>query len=296
MLHNALSLSDKLLLPQCTPGKLSSKHQKYTIDPNTRYNYWTVSAQQFQVFHLYNREEGPLVHQQISNSSDGKVKRRGRLDRRKTVQVTVRPNTATPQTTPSATPITPPTADHGKLLNWARESTCGYNGVRVSNLTTSWRNGLAFAALLHRYRPDKLNFTAVSKCDQVLDRVFSVTEREFGIVSPFTPKELSASSIPDRQKVVQYLSALQTHFTSKESKVSITAGNCYVLTPFYKICKRSTVIESYYSTVIACRASSDLPNSLQLKYSSRTRESPSTQFTDQIGIIKCVTTVHPRGV
>lgn len=40
------------------------------------------------------------------------------------------------------------------LLEWCKEVTKGYNGVKVTNLTTSWRNGMAFCAVIHHFRPD----------------------------------------------------------------------------------------------------------------------------------------------
>jgi len=42
------------------------------------------------------------------------------------------------------------------LLEWCKEVTKDYPGVKVTNLTTSWRNGLAFAAIVHHFRPDLL--------------------------------------------------------------------------------------------------------------------------------------------
>lgn len=41
----------------------------------------------------------------------------------------------------------------GRLLTWCQKQTQGYRGVDVTNLTSSWRNGLALCALLHRQRP-----------------------------------------------------------------------------------------------------------------------------------------------
>eukprot|EP01118_Nematostelium_gracile_P008291 TRINITY_DN2744_c1_g3_i2.p1 TRINITY_DN2744_c1_g3~~TRINITY_DN2744_c1_g3_i2.p1 ORF type:complete len:607 (+),score=287.42 TRINITY_DN2744_c1_g3_i2:572-2392(+) len=39
------------------------------------------------------------------------------------------------------------------LLKWCQDSTKGFEGVNVTNFTTSWRDGLAFCAILSRYRP-----------------------------------------------------------------------------------------------------------------------------------------------
>lgn len=40
------------------------------------------------------------------------------------------------------------------LLEWCKEVTKDYQGVKVTNLTTSWRNGMAFCAVIHHFRPD----------------------------------------------------------------------------------------------------------------------------------------------
>lgn len=40
------------------------------------------------------------------------------------------------------------------LLEWCKEVTKDYAGVKVTNLTTSWRNGMAFCAVIHHFRQD----------------------------------------------------------------------------------------------------------------------------------------------
>lgn len=40
------------------------------------------------------------------------------------------------------------------LLEWCKEVTKDCPNVRVTNLTTSWRNGIAFCAIIHHFRPD----------------------------------------------------------------------------------------------------------------------------------------------
>ena len=38
------------------------------------------------------------------------------------------------------------------LLSWVRQSTSPYSQVNVLNFTTSWTDGLAFNAVLHRHK------------------------------------------------------------------------------------------------------------------------------------------------
>ena len=38
------------------------------------------------------------------------------------------------------------------LEKWCRLATEGYEGVAVLNMTTSWRSGMAFCALIHHFR------------------------------------------------------------------------------------------------------------------------------------------------
>lgn len=42
------------------------------------------------------------------------------------------------------------------LLEWCQQVTQGHKGVKITNFSTSWRNGLAFCAILHHFYPEKM--------------------------------------------------------------------------------------------------------------------------------------------
>lgn len=48
------------------------------------------------------------------------------------------------------------------LLLWTQQCTDGYNGVSITNFTTSWKSGICFAALLHAHEPNLLDLSKLS--------------------------------------------------------------------------------------------------------------------------------------
>ena len=48
-----------------------------------------------------------------------------------------------------------------RLQEWARDVTSGYANVNVVNMTSSWRDGLAFCAILHYYCPNLIDFDSL---------------------------------------------------------------------------------------------------------------------------------------
>ena len=64
------------------------------------------------------------------------------------------------------------------LLLWCQRMTKDYDNVNIKNFSTSWSDGLAFAALLHKTYPDCLDYAALSADDPAttLAEAFRVAE------------------------------------------------------------------------------------------------------------------------
>uniref|UniRef100_A0A8C5NE05 EH domain binding protein 1 n=1 Tax=Gouania willdenowi TaxID=441366 RepID=A0A8C5NE05_GOUWI len=106
------------------------------------------------------------------------------------------------------------------LLAWCQEITKNYRGVKVTNFTTSWRNGLAFCALLHFFRPDVINYKALCPLDikennkKAYDGFASL-----GISRLLEPSDMVLLAIPDKLTVMTYLYQIRAHFTGEELNV-----------------------------------------------------------------------------
>uniref|UniRef100_A0A3B3BK96 EH domain binding protein 1 like 1 n=1 Tax=Oryzias melastigma TaxID=30732 RepID=A0A3B3BK96_ORYME len=103
------------------------------------------------------------------------------------------------------------------LLQWCQSVTSGYRGVKVTNFSTSWRNGLAFCAILHHFHPDKM-FLDSHDIKLNNKKAFDGFEA-LGISRLMEPSDMVLLSIPDRLIVMTYLSQIRSHFTNQELSV-----------------------------------------------------------------------------
>lgn len=83
------------------------------------------------------------------------------------------------------------------LLRWAQRTTHGYPNVNVRDFTHSWRDGLAFAAIIHRNRPDLLEWKKVERMRvrERIDTAFHIMEREYGVRRLLDPEGKGSSFI-----------------------------------------------------------------------------------------------------
>ena len=106
------------------------------------------------------------------------------------------------------------TAKDGLLL-WCQRKTQGYRDVNVVNFTSSWRDGMAFCALIHKHRPDLIDYDSLSKenVHDNLELAFSVAEKELGI-----PRFLDVDDvdIADERSIMTYLLQYFHAFSSSQ--------------------------------------------------------------------------------
>lgn len=101
------------------------------------------------------------------------------------------------------------------LLLWCQIKTADYPNVNVRNFTTSWRDGLAFNALIHKHRPDLINYSQLHKSNALynLNNAFTVAERKLGISRLLEPEDVNVD-IPDEKIIMTYVVGYY-HFFSK---------------------------------------------------------------------------------
>ncbi|KAL1516839.1 hypothetical protein ABEB36_000685 [Hypothenemus hampei] len=106
------------------------------------------------------------------------------------------------------------------LLEWCKEMTKDYPGVKVTNLTTSWRNGMAFCALIHHFKPDLINFDSLSPHDIKTNckMAFDAGDK-LGIPRVIDPSDMHMLAVPDKLAVMTYLHQLRAHFTGHQLQV-----------------------------------------------------------------------------
>ncbi|XP_025707608.1 F-actin-monooxygenase MICAL3 isoform X3 [Callorhinus ursinus] len=177
------------LLPQTTPENVSKNFSQYSIDPVTRYPNININfLRPSQVRHLYDTGETKDIRLEMENLVNSRT---------------------TPKLTRNES-----VARSSKLLGWCQRQTDGYAGVNVTDLTMSWKSGLALCAIIHRYRPDLIDFDSldeqnVEKNNQL---AFDIAEKELGISPIMTGKEMASVGEPDKLSMVMYLTQFYEMF------------------------------------------------------------------------------------
>jgi len=92
------------------------------------------------------------------------------------------------------------------LLLWVKHVTQEYQGVHIENFKTSFKDGMAFLALVHRFNPEKtkVDFKSHSKDtpEHNLSVAFELAEQELGIPKLLDTKEVMEGKVDERSLVL----------------------------------------------------------------------------------------------
>ncbi|XP_011874777.1 PREDICTED: protein-methionine sulfoxide oxidase mical3b isoform X2 [Vollenhovia emeryi] len=199
------------LLGQTTPENLNRDYAAYTLDPHTRYPNLNVrSVTPIQVRGLLDTDDPESIKQPAIQSEVDIPKKRRRRDLRADTQV--HPDT---------------------LLRWLQKQVALYDKVHIEDMGASFKDGLAICAIVHRYRPDLIDFYSLNAKDAVKNNqlAFDTLEKELNILPIMTGEEMVQCDVPDTLAMFSYLTQIYEAFRGeipyvKHPKLEPEAEEC----------------------------------------------------------------------
>uniref|UniRef100_A0A673KEJ3 EH domain-binding protein 1-like n=1 Tax=Sinocyclocheilus rhinocerous TaxID=307959 RepID=A0A673KEJ3_9TELE len=224
--------------PKVSPPR-SSKRKNVRLVDMSKYLYANITRTEEEELDESNPFYEPRASSAASSTADSSTsekstKRRAPLPPSAGPNPAVTPGGPAPKTSAPGGASTPPSLPSPipspvlggrpnasqSLLAWCREVTKNYRGVKITNFTTSWRNGLAFCALLHHFRPNLIDYKALNPQDikennkKAYDGFASL-----GISRLLEPSDMVLLAIPDKLTVMTYLYQIRAHFSGEELNV-----------------------------------------------------------------------------
>ncbi|NXY79752.1 ACTN4 protein, partial [Glareola pratincola] len=104
------------------------------------------------------------------------------------------------------------------LLLWCQRKTAPYKNVNVQNFHISWKDGLAFNALIHRHRPELIEYDKLRKDDPVtnLNNAFEVAEKYLDIPKMLDAEDIVNTARPDEKAIMTYVSSFYHAFSGAQ--------------------------------------------------------------------------------
>ncbi|XP_067324598.1 nesprin-2 [Anolis sagrei] len=141
------------------------------------------------------------------------------------------PSVETPSPTDNTSPTeSPPAKRNAKakerwkisakkaLLLWAKEQCARHGFISIADFKSSWRNGLAFLAVIHALRPGLVDVEkAKGRSNQEnLKEAFDLAEKELNIPRLLEPEDVDVTN-PDEKSIMTYVAQFLQYFKSLPS-------------------------------------------------------------------------------
>ncbi|KAG5831123.1 alpha-actinin-2b [Anguilla rostrata] len=117
------------------------------------------------------------------------------------------------------------------LLLWCQRKTAPYRNVNVQNFHVSWKDGLAFCALIHRHRPDLIDYAKLNKDDALgnLNLALDIAEKHLDIPKMLDAEDIINTPKPDERAIMTYVSCFYHAFAGAEQAETAANRICKVL-------------------------------------------------------------------
>ncbi|RDD36551.1 EH domain-binding protein 1 [Trichoplax sp. H2] len=96
------------------------------------------------------------------------------------------------------------------LLDWCQECTKDYENIEIVNMSSSWKNGLAFCAIIHYYYPELIPYDTLSddNCERNCHIAFDAA-KTLGVPKLLDSSDVANEDRLDKIKLMEYLFLLK---------------------------------------------------------------------------------------
>uniref|UniRef100_A0A250Y5U2 F-actin cross-linking protein n=1 Tax=Castor canadensis TaxID=51338 RepID=A0A250Y5U2_CASCN len=117
------------------------------------------------------------------------------------------------------------------LLLWCQRKTAPYRNVNIQNFHTSWKDGLGLCALIHRHRPDLIDYSKLNKDDPrgKTGVAMEIAEKHLDIPKMLDAEDIVNTPKPDERAIMTYVSCFYHAFAGAEQAETAANRICKVL-------------------------------------------------------------------
>uniref|UniRef100_A0A674IWJ1 Actinin alpha 1 n=2 Tax=Terrapene triunguis TaxID=2587831 RepID=A0A674IWJ1_9SAUR len=110
------------------------------------------------------------------------------------------------------------------LLLWCQRKTAPYKNVNIQNFHISWKDGLGFCALIHRHRPELIDYGKLCPVSML-----STAKGRYALNFRFFLTDIVGTARPDEKAIMTYVSSFYHAFSGAQKAETAANRICKVL-------------------------------------------------------------------